>query len=179
MSTEKKWICPKCSEEFGTDYLRCPCGYEGSPIYSNRRGIYNKYDKLKIKNINSYDHSSESKDVSFSEKNIISKSEIDFNKLKKEIDKNEILNRKLKYIIYKLNKIVDRDSYRSLGVHKTDTIETIHKTYKAILNIYHPDKHSAATEESIKQKNNYIAEINEAYKKILQMKKESIIKRKK
>ncbi len=173
MSTEKKWICPKCSEEFGGNYLRCPCGYEGSPVYSNRTGLFNEYDKLKGEKTAAYEQYPEIKENYFSAEDLIRRSEIEHNKLKEKIDATERLKRKLNYSIYKLNEIIDKDSYKILGVHKTDTIESIHKKYKAILSIYHPDKHSDSTEDSIKQKNNYISEINGAYKKILKTHKEN------
>jgi len=53
--------------------------------------------------------------------------------------------------------------YEILGVHPSDSIETIREVYKKLICIYHPDKHGSLNILSKKQKNDLMAKINVSY----------------
>lgn len=53
--------------------------------------------------------------------------------------------------------------YEILGVHPSDSVETIREIYKKLICIYHPDKHGNLNILSKKQKNDFMAKINSSY----------------
>ena len=172
MTVKKRWVCPDCGDGFGGDYLRCACGYEGSPIYTSgdalfRKGIKNS--EIFGGKVNSYRQFAVVGDNHLLAEEFMKKAEIEYQKSKAERVAVECLKKRLQAGLKRINKIRNDDPFEVLGVHKTDSIETIHRTYRAIVALYHPDKHSSATEESRKQKNNYLSKLNGAYEKILQL----------
>jgi hypothetical protein len=173
MTSEKRWICPECANEFGEDFLRCTCGYEGVPVFSAREDILAKKPaaaKIPGRNNGFLD----SQDMHLSAEEFLRKAELEYQKLSSKRAANERLNRKLREKLEKANKLTRDDPFEILGVHRTDSIDTIHRAYRAIVAIYHPDKHGSATEDSRKQKNNHLASINAAYGKILALHKKKL-----
>lgn len=53
--------------------------------------------------------------------------------------------------------------YEILGVHKSDSLETIDSVYRKLIDIHHPDRHSEANHLSIDQKRELTAKIDAAY----------------
>jgi Ca2+/Na+ antiporter len=61
------------------------------------------------------------------------------------------------------NKHTSHNPYEILGVHPSDSNETIREIYKKLICIYHPDKHENLNLLSKKQKNDFMAKINSSY----------------
>ncbi|MBF0541031.1 MAG: DnaJ domain-containing protein [Nitrospirae bacterium] len=62
-----------------------------------------------------------------------------------------------------LNEHHSHNPYEILGVHPSDSMETIREIYKKLICIYHPDKHGSLNLLSKKQKNDFMAKINASY----------------
>ena len=53
--------------------------------------------------------------------------------------------------------------YEILGVHKNDPWETIDNVYRRLIDIYRPERHTAANHLSLEQKRELTAQIDAAY----------------
>jgi hypothetical protein len=60
------------------------------------------------------------------------------------------------------------DPYSVLGLHESDSLDTIKEVYRRLAQIYHPDKFGMSNEISKKQKSNKVARINASYQWILE-----------
>ncbi len=166
MALSRSWICPKCGKDFGEDFLRCSCGYEGAPIFSSRKNDFN-CNEPENEYTNSPNQQLTNRDRDILAEEYLRNAELEYQRSKAKRIANERLYQKLQEKLEQIKQGRTKDPFEILGVHKTDSIETIHRAYRAIVSIYHPDKHGSATVESKKQKNNFLSSINEAYEKIL------------
>ena len=57
--------------------------------------------------------------------------------------------------------------YSVLGVHESDSLDTIKEVYRRLAQTYHPDKFGTSNEISKKQKSNRMARINASYQWVL------------
>ena len=67
----------------------------------------------------------------------------------------------------KLASAQTNNPYEILGVHESDSLETIKEVYRKLVQIYHPDKQQGLHEVSRKQKAELMARVNAGYEWIL------------
>lgn len=60
-----------------------------------------------------------------------------------------------------------KNPYQILGVHESDSLQTIKEIYRKLVTIYHPDKFGSINLLSKKQKNEHMAKINASYEWVL------------
>ena len=87
----------------------------------------------------------------------------EYEKLKQVAPQTPGLREKLRKAQLEIKKAKRKDYYKILGVDKGDGESIIKKAYKKAAIKWHPDKHSAASEEEQKEAEAMFKDIGEAY----------------
>lgn len=87
----------------------------------------------------------------------------EYEKLKQVAPQTPGLREKLRKAQLEIKKAKRKDYYKILGVDKGDGESMIKKAYKKAAIKWHPDKHSAASEEEQKEAEAMFKDIGEAY----------------
>ena len=124
MIEKNRWVCPDCGEGFGSDFLRCACGYEGSPVPSRSKAVFRKKNchAMTAKTISDHNQYADVDYNYFLAEEFLKKAEKEYRKSRAERDTVEGLKTRLKDGLNKVNKVNNTDRFEILGVHKTTAV---------------------------------------------------------